>query len=58
MAGWVEDELILALPLAPMHRELRDCQAYGFTAPGAASADSARPFAGLEAFLQKSHKGN
>lgn len=58
MAGWVEDELILALPLAPMHRDPRECESYGFIAPGAAPAESAKPFARLDGLLQDSHKGN
>ncbi len=59
MAEWVADELLLALPLVPVHSELRECQVHGFTAPGVAPAEQpSKPFAGLQALLQAFTKGN
>ncbi len=56
MSEWVEDELILALPLAPLHDDVRECETHGFTLPGAYQAlpaKQANPFAALSVLVNK-----
>ncbi len=56
-SGWVEDELILALPLVPLHSDLYQCEANGFTLPDPAPpAEQSSPFAALSTLLQDLHK--
>jgi uncharacterized protein len=56
-SDWVEDELILALPLAPLHSDLHQCEANGFILPNPAPpAKQASPFATLSTLLQNWHK--
>ncbi|MFO1434345.1 MAG: YceD family protein [Candidatus Competibacteraceae bacterium] len=50
LAELTEDELILALPLVPMHNDLRQCQANGFVAPQV-EAQTAKPFAALATLM-------
>lgn len=50
VAEMVEDELILALPLVPLHADLRQCEMNGFTAPQAEPPPN--PFAVLSTLLQ------
>lgn len=49
ISEWVEDELILALPLIPLHGDLRQCAKEGFSLPEkkAAMAKDTKPFAVL-----------
>ncbi len=48
VVDFLEDELILALPLAPRHEELSQCQAHGFILPRDPSvAETRHPFAAL-----------
>jgi uncharacterized protein len=56
LSEMVEDELILALPVAPMHSDLRQCEALGFVLPeardgGVPSQDEPSPFAVLSELL-------
>lgn len=54
MAEWIEDELILALPLIPMHGDARECEALGFVPLSQSPAlpkDKVNPFASLTALL-------
>ena len=51
--AWVEDELILALPLVPLHSDLHQCEAQGFTWPKPAPlVEQSRPFASLSVLLK------
>ena len=50
-----EDELILALPLVPMHNDLRQCQANGFVSPQV-EAQKAKPFAVLATLMNELNK--
>lgn len=54
MADWIEDELILALPLVPMHGDVRECGALGFVPFSQSEAlpnGKVNPFASLTALL-------
>ena len=64
LAELVEDELLLALPLVPMHASPEECEAAGAEAPAALAADadddpasekteSQRPFASLRELLDR-----
>jgi uncharacterized protein len=57
----VEDELLLALPVAPLHGEIRQCEAAGFVLPeahehggGLSADDEPSPFSVLSELLKKS----
>ena len=50
IAELAEDELILVLPLVPMHSDSRQCQANGFVSPQA-EAQKAQPFAALATLM-------
>lgn len=55
VADFLEDELILALPLAPRHEELSHCQAHGLISPPApGGAETRHPFAALATLLTHS----
>lgn len=47
----VEDEILAALPLAPLHAEARDCRAVPAGEDAGPVAQVHRPFAGLDALL-------
>jgi uncharacterized protein len=55
IAELVEDELILALPLVPLHSDLQQCQANGFVLPQA-KAQKAQPFAALATLMNELRK--
>ncbi len=50
LAELAEDELILALPLAPMHNDPQRCQANGFVSPQI-EAQTVKPFAALATLM-------
>ena len=50
LAELTEDELILALPLVPMHNDPQQCQANGFVSPQV-EAQTAKPFAVLATLI-------
>lgn len=58
IAELVADELILALPLVALHKEVRQCEALGFTLPTGeeppVGAEKAHPFATLSTLLKDS----
>jgi uncharacterized protein len=58
IAEWVEDELILALPLIPLHADLHQCEREGFNLPEkkAATAHTVKPFAALANLRLNSNK--
>lgn len=56
MSQWVEDELILALPLVAKHEDVQQCAALGYALPaggGLAPEGRPHPFAGLSKLLNK-----
>lgn len=58
ISEWVEDELILALPLIPLHTDLHQCEQEGFHLPEkkVATVQDARPFAVLSNLRLNSSK--
>lgn len=50
LAELAANELILALPLVPMHDDLQQCQANGFVSPQV-EAQTAKPFAALATLM-------
>ena len=61
IADLVEDELLLALPQIPRHRDARECEAVGYhVAPSGPTQDAgqARAFAALASLLQDSKRSN
>ena len=61
VADLVEDELLLALPQIPRHRDTCECEAVGYYTPPsgpALDAGQARAFAALASLLQDSKRSN
>ena len=61
VADLVEDELLLALPQIPRHRDARECEAAGYHAPPSGpTPDVGQPqaFAALASLLQDSKRSN
>lgn len=58
ISDWVEDELILALPLIPLHADLHQCEREGFSLPEQkpARAKGRKPFAVLSNLVINSSK--
>ncbi|HXH04006.1 MAG TPA: YceD family protein [Candidatus Competibacteraceae bacterium] len=60
--GWValvelvEDELLLALPMVPLHGDEQVCRDAGYIPPAPAADERAHPFAGLAQLLKSSRK--
>ena len=52
LAELVEEELLLALPLAPMHGEGQGCSVKPAAESGPASEPKQRPFAGLRELMK------
>jgi uncharacterized protein len=56
MSEWVEDELILALPLVPRHDDMHECEALGLVFPGKTLRSlegKTNPFVSLSTLLNK-----
>lgn len=58
LSDLVEDELILALPIAPVHQDMSQCEACGYRLPDAQveldpQAGESKPFAVLSTLLKK-----
>ncbi len=61
VADLVEDELLLALPQIPRHRDACECEAVGYdTPPNGPALDAGQPraFAALASLLQDSKRNN
>ena len=60
----VEDELILALPLVPKHRDISECESRGFVMPAGSAyrepraETGAKPFAALSSLLNDAKTRN
>jgi uncharacterized protein len=56
IAEWVEDELILALPLIPLHADLQQCEGFDMPEKKSATTQNAKPFAVLSNLVPNSSK--